>query len=174
MVTKARLLSICLSAAAGSINMMISKTETNTQLDSQEQVVLFIYIQPRRCDISLWKRNVSRQEASRHVHSTSLSPFSFCLSSLAQISPTKHSPSFLSTQIRFTINQQSRASSWQRPSITCRTSHRQIWAMSLNTVYATYSKLFALFFSDSRSCGPKGTEAIDTDICWVSNTCGEQ
>lgn len=99
----------------------VRETETKIQLDSLEQGVLFIYIQLCRCKISLRKCNVSRQEASGHVLSTSLSlPYSPSPSRLPSLSlslslanlssscfPPKSNP--LSTK-------RSHAPRWRRPS----------------------------------------------------------
>lgn len=52
-----------------------------------------------------------------------------CLSFLPPISPIKHYPFLLSTQIHFVINQCSCASTWLHPH-THATSQRQIWAIS--------------------------------------------
>ncbi len=107
----------------------VSETETKTEVDSVEQGVLFIYIQPCRCDLSLWKCNVSRQQASRHVLSTSLSlpsllPSSPFLSSLTPSSPIKSSPSCFPPKSSSPLKQHSCASWWQHPLIVYSTSQK--------------------------------------------------
>lgn len=119
----------------------VSQTETNTQVDSWVQGVLFIYVQLCRCNISLWKCNVSRQEASRHVLSTSLSlPYSLSLPAspfFAPFSPT-NTPSCFPTK---SISPSTDAAVLQDDSTLhiYSPAQRQIWASCLhaNIVFAT-------------------------------------
>lgn len=139
--------------------------------------MLVIYIQLCRCDISLWKCNVSRQEASRHVLSTSLcfscSPsLSLPLISSTNLShktlslPAFHPNPFRHQPVQLCFNMTASTH-------THTTSQRQIWAIShvftQQHSHVGCLNLFGVFTimqrrpaTDRRSSGSKGNEATNT------------
>lgn len=128
--------------------------------------------------ISAYENNVSRQEASRHVLSTSLSlpllPFPSCLSSLALISPTKHSPSCSPPE---SISPSPSAAVPQDDSILpshAAQSKCEPFVDTATHVSATCTKMFAFVFGflitqqDMRGCGPRHQQ-----LSWLQ-TCADE
>lgn len=158
--------------------------------------MLVIYIQLCRCDISLWKCNVSRQEASRHVLSTSLcfscSPsLSLPLISSTNLShktlslPAFHPNPFRHQPVQLCFNMTASTH-------THTTSQRQIWAIShvftqqhshvgcLNLFWGFYdyatqtSHCWLIVEALVQRATKPPTLIMITDICWCApTTCGE-